>query len=176
MSTEKTEFNLPIAGLAAAFPMAGKNDVRYYLNGVLVEVTPKSVMFVGTDGHTLAFAKHDCDDNTETAEFIIARDDVSAILKNIRPENALRVFLSAQGTGLTIQFGTHTLETSRIDGKYPKWRDAASITAGQRGQNLALNAKFLGLVQKSIAAANKLGGLKSSFVAIETNGRDRPAI
>src|SRR5690606_33881221 len=42
---------------ATSFAMA-QQDVRYYLNGMLFEVTPEHLRVVATDGHRLAMATH----------------------------------------------------------------------------------------------------------------------
>jgi DNA polymerase-3 subunit beta len=38
------------------FAMA-QQDVRYYLNGLLIDVSPKRLRAVATDGHRLAFSE-----------------------------------------------------------------------------------------------------------------------
>lgn len=169
---DRVQVTLPVAGLAAAFRLAARNDIRYYLNAVKVEVTPDHVTFVGTDGQTLAAARCESEDNGDTAEFIISRDDVAAILKNIGAEKSLRATLVGE-SAIEFEFGTHHIKTTRVSGKYPEWRAVATPENGQRGRNTSIHAKFFGLVQKSVAAAIKYGEPSFPNIFMETNGHDR---
>jgi len=51
---------LSIPALKACNLFASKEDVRYYLNGVLVTVTERATLYVATDGHRL-LAYPQCD-------------------------------------------------------------------------------------------------------------------
>lgn len=168
------EISIPIAALAAVAPFMATRDVRYYLNGVKVEVREDFVFCVGTDGHTLAMAKHECTDNDESADLILKREDVVTILKNIAAEEALRVTLNDHAN-IEIQFGGHQIKSARIDGNFPDWRSVAAISGGERGQNLCLSSRFLRRVDDSIKSAKKHGAFtKYAGVHIETNGTHKP--
>src|SRR4051812_43815958 len=39
--------------LAAAVPFASKDETRYYLNGVCLEIEPRAVTYIATDGHRM---------------------------------------------------------------------------------------------------------------------------
>ena len=78
--------NLPVNYLKASLLVAASNDIRYYLNGVLVRVRENDVLIAATDGHRLSvFQVKNADgagDNTP-AEVIIPRE----VLKGIKPLN-----------------------------------------------------------------------------------------
>jgi hypothetical protein len=168
------EISIPIAALAAAAPFMATRDIRYYLNGVKVEAREGFVYCIATDGHTLAVAKHECTDNDEAAEFILKREDVAAILKNIAAEDALRVTLK-EHANIEIQFGGHHIITTRVEGQFPNWQSAAQVPGGERGQNLCLSSRFLRRVDDSIKSAKKHGAFtKYAGVHVETNGTHKP--
>lgn len=167
------EVTLPVAGLAAVLPFAAKNDIRYYLNGVLVEVTASSVTFIGTNGEVLAAAKCECYDNGVETSFILRREDAEAILKNMAREDALRVRTNGP-LMLEVEFGAHRIKTARIEGKFPNWRVAAAVEPGQRGMNASVQHRFLSLIDKSVRGSKKFSEPQSlRGVAIELNGPDR---
>jgi DNA polymerase III subunit beta len=107
----------------AAFAMA-QNDVRYYLNGMLLEIESKRITAVATDGHRLAMSQIALeeelanDDNTRQA--IIPRKGIMELLKLVRDEE----------TAVTVSLGTNHLKakvgdlefiTKLIDGKFPDY-------------------------------------------------------
>lgn len=173
--TEEIEVQLPLNGLAAVLPFAAKKDVRYYLNGVMVEVTPEGVTYAGTNGHALAVAKCAYDDNANSVAFILGRKDVETIVKNIASTEALRIKTDGK-FGLEIAFGSHRIKTQRIDGKFPDFRAVMTVDGEQRGQNSCFNPAYLALVQKSISAAKKFGGLpRLAGLHMENNGANKPS-
>ena len=59
-----------------SFAMA-QQDVRYYLNGMLIEVSPDYLRVVATDGHRLAMQTEDMKSNvSETTGVIVPRKGV----------------------------------------------------------------------------------------------------
>ena len=51
------KFSIPASMLAAVLPCAAKRDVRYYLNAVHIDYTPKRARVVATDGAILAVCR-----------------------------------------------------------------------------------------------------------------------
>src|SRR5699024_2329693 len=101
-----------------AFAMANQ-DVRYYLNGMLLELDTGSLRCVATDGHRLALAE------TEVATGAGARRQVIIPRKGITELSGL--FESGEGE-VELQFGRNHLRVSRgdvvfttklIDGRFP---------------------------------------------------------
>ena len=91
---------------------SGVNDVRPYLNGVLVEITPDGSNAVATDGHRMAWCSV-AGGETEAAA-ILPIGAVSAIAGKTDRLTVGRV-LVATGEGVEIV-------AKPIDGKYPHWR------------------------------------------------------
>lgn len=102
------------------FAMA-QQDVRYYLNGMLLEVTPKRVRTVATDGHRLALSEVAIDTGIkEQLQVIVPR---KAILE-------LQRLLDAGDENITLKFGNGQIQadldvirlTSKlIDGRFPDY-------------------------------------------------------
>ena len=110
-----------------AFCMASQ-DVRYYLNGLLVEYKEGSINTVATDGHRLAFATSQLKETTETTETaevegkrqIIPRKAVLELAKILREEND-NINLSFGNSSLRIEDINLDFSTKLIDGKFPDY-------------------------------------------------------
>jgi DNA polymerase-3 subunit beta len=103
-----------------AFAMA-QQDVRYYLNGMLFEVSNGRLRTVATDGHRLAMC-------TETAEAATA-DKVQVIVPRKGVQELARLLTDDDGI-VTLTLGTNHLRASLgsvsftsklIDGKFPDY-------------------------------------------------------
>ena len=64
------------------FSMASQ-DIRFYLNGLLLKVEQKNIFFVSTDGHRLSYYNILDEENTQEFSVIIPRKAVLEIYKNI---------------------------------------------------------------------------------------------
>jgi DNA polymerase-3 subunit beta len=102
-----------------AFAMA-QQDVRYFLNGLLLEITPDQITAVATDGHRLAIAKLKKPVNTTGYKIIVPRKGVTELLRLLAEEDdTVQVQLTANHLRV---IGTQfTLTTQLIDGDYPDY-------------------------------------------------------
>lgn len=121
--TQDVEFVAPasmIKGLieSTSFAMA-QQDVRYYLNGMLWEVTNNRLRVVATDGHRLALCDGVCQ--------VSAEDKLSAILprkgivelSRLLADEDVRVSMGANHVRIT---GSNYCFTSKlVDGAYPDY-------------------------------------------------------
>ena len=113
--------------LKAVIVTAGKNDVRYYLNTVLVEVQREKVTLVSTDGHRITFATLALNTGIEETQvdLMLERTDVERLIKGVSVNKKLKteelvikwcsatVSVEADGTLFTF---------NKVDGKFPNWR------------------------------------------------------
>ncbi len=121
------EFTMPQAELKHAiertqFAMAHQ-DVRYYLNGMLLEFGANALRLVATDGHRLALCDQKLDTNlSENQQVIIPRKGVVEIAR----------LLEDSDTEAKIQLGTNYIRittagvifTSKlIDGRFPDYQN-----------------------------------------------------
>ncbi len=58
-----------------------QQDIRYYLNGVLLVVDGTSIKLIATDGHRLAFISEELKENHQKQEVILSRKTVNELLK-----------------------------------------------------------------------------------------------
>ena len=102
------------------FAMA-RQDVRYYLNGLLLEVTPQKIKAVATDGHRLAVAQHETVTGLdESISFIVPRKAVLELARLVTTEDAeLRVRVGSNAVQLAI--GNVRFTSKLIDGKFPDY-------------------------------------------------------
>ena len=104
---------------------ADKDEIRYYLAGVLLEADAKSVRLVATNGHMLGalrcqYAAEDTHAETLT-EAIIPADFIKAIKKPGRKE-PVAVVVEINGDTVTLRDGETARTAKLIDAKFPNWR------------------------------------------------------
>ena len=105
-----------------AFCMASQ-DVRYYLNGLLMEYKEGNINAVATDGHRLALATSQLKEITKEAEGkrqIIPRKAVLELAKILREDNS-NINLSFGNSSLRIKDINLDFSTKLIDGKFPDY-------------------------------------------------------
>lgn len=127
---EVQSFELPENALkhlldAAAFAMANQ-DVRYYLNGLLLEVSSEGVRTVATDGHRLALCFHAAEMNgvAQTRQLIIPRKGVMELSRLLRSDSQVPVQVQASQNHLRVQLDNLRFTTKLVDGRYPDYRAA----------------------------------------------------
>jgi DNA polymerase-3 subunit beta len=97
-----------------------QQDVRYYLNGVLMIVEGNSLKVVATDGHRLAFNSGEIEGNHEKQEVIIPRKAVTELCKLLSDTKEI-VELEFTQQQMRFDFSSITLVTKVIDGKFPDY-------------------------------------------------------
>lgn len=119
------ELSLPQAQLRrvidrTAFAMA-QQDVRYYLNGLLLEVKADELRAVATDGHRLATCGVSVDLAIEgKTQVIVPRKAVLELAKLMTdPESNVELVLS--NNHVRAQVGDYTFTSKLVDGKFPDY-------------------------------------------------------
>ncbi len=103
------------------FSMA-QQDVRYFLNGLLLEVKPGQMTAVATDGHRLAYAHLSDERLTENnRQVIVPRKMVSEMLKALNRDSDDEVSLAFRDNQIELLIGENYLISKLIDGKYPDY-------------------------------------------------------
>jgi len=115
------------AALKAVSRFAAKQDIRYYLQGVLVESSPTETRIVGCDGHTLAVHRADAKgDNEGSWTGIVPLPTVTALLKMKATHKTLRdapITLSVQESGeIRADWIDQSINFRTIDGKFPEYQ------------------------------------------------------
>lgn len=101
------------------FAMA-QQDVRYYLNGMLLEVKEGKIRTVATDGHRLALSEADFDERLDL-DVILPRKAVLE-LGRILVDSDENVQIEISSNHAKITVGNISFTTKLIDGKYPDYR------------------------------------------------------
>jgi len=121
--------------LRAALTHAAKNDIRFYLNGVCLDLDAGRV--VATDGHRMfvAFGPKD----PGKGRVILPRDLVASVCK-VAGKKGVQVTVSLSGSGseatatIALPTGAQFGETL-IDGRFPDWpRAVPTELSGEPGQ------------------------------------------
>ena len=101
------------------FSMAAQ-DVRYYLNGLLLLVEGPELRAVATDGHRLAFASVELDEELPRQEMILPRKTVLELNRLLADsEDPLQVTMTANQ--VRFAFASTVLVSKLIDGKFPDY-------------------------------------------------------
>jgi DNA polymerase-3 subunit beta len=119
------DFTLPAATLKyllsmVHFSMAAQ-DIRYYLNGMLLVVDGSVVRAVATDGHRLAMCEVSKDGATGKIEAIIPRKTILELMRLLPDsEDAVRVQMAANQ--VKFSFGPIELISKLVEGKFPDYQ------------------------------------------------------
>ena len=102
------------------FAMAHQ-DVRYYLNGLYLEITAERVKAVATDGHRLAVAMLDTETGmAEPKSIILPGKGVTELVRLLTDEDAeLKVRVGANAVRMAV--GDVGFSSKLIDGKFPDY-------------------------------------------------------
>src|SRR3954464_6562105 len=101
------------------FAMA-QQDIRYYLNGLLLVVDGKNVIAVATDGHRLAFCQVETDQNFPRQEVIIPRKTIME-LQRLREKIDEPVTLEIANNQVKLTFADIELISKLVEGKFPDY-------------------------------------------------------
>lgn len=101
------------------FAMA-QQDIRYYLNGLLLVLDGKHVRVVATDGHRLSYAAGQQQQNQEKREVILPRKAAQELAK-LLSDNDDPLGLEIYANQVIFRFGNVELITKLIDGKFPDY-------------------------------------------------------
>jgi len=97
-----------------------QQDIRYYLNGLLMVVEDGSLKLVATDGHRLAYAALKLGAQLPRQEVIVPRKTVLELGKLLADSDA-PVKIEIAATQAAFSFGTVDLVSKLIDGKFPDY-------------------------------------------------------
>jgi len=102
-------------------------DVRYYLNGLLLLVEGKELRAVATDGHRLAFASVEIEADLPRQEMILPRKTVLE-LNRLLVDNDEPLTVTLAPNQVRFSFGSVVLVSKLIDGKFPDYERVVPAT------------------------------------------------
>ncbi|MCC6211615.1 MAG: DNA polymerase III subunit beta [Burkholderiales bacterium] len=121
---DSARFSLPQKALRRLLGLVqyamAQQDIRYYLNGLLMVVEEGTLKLVATDGHRLAYAALALEGSLPRQEVIVPRKTVIELGKLLADsEEAVTVELSAAQASFA--FGGVGLVSKLVDGKFPDY-------------------------------------------------------
>ena len=139
------------------FAMA-QQDIRYYLNGLLLEVNENKLNIVGTDGHRLSFTSTTLNKTYEKTEVILPRKTIVELIKLLNDsENEVNIEFSAGQVNFT--FDEIRLISKVIDGKFPDYHRV--IPVGHQNTFSVSRIEVLTAMQRaSILSNEKYRGIR----------------
>ncbi len=156
-------FSLPQNELKRLFHMVhfamAQQDIRYYLNGLLLVTDGPMVRVVATDGHRLAY----CESELEGAqlahqEVIIPRKTVLE-LQRLLSDTDEPVRIDVAANQLRISFGEVEMITKLIEGKFPDYQRV--VPSGYTKRLLIARDVLAGaLARASILTTDKFKGVR----------------
>lgn len=170
------------------FSMA-QQDVRYFLNGMLLEVSSEHVRTVATDGHRLAMCTLDKGvPGADRVQVIVPRKGVVE-LGRLLSDGEDPIYITLGKNHLRASRSGYTLTTKLVDGRFPEYdkvipADSENALIGDREElkqafyraSILSNEKYRGVrlslekEQVTIQANNPEQEEAEEIVAIEYNG------
>lgn len=158
---EVTEIVLPQSTLRRLFNQVqyamAQQDIRYYLNGLLMVLEPGMIKVIATDGHRLSLAGMEETSIGTMAEAILPRKTVVELIKLLSDvEDEVKISL---GKNLvTFTFGGINLVSKVIEGKFPDYNkvvpahyqnhviiDRLTLLRAMQRASILSNEKFRGV-------------------------------
>ena len=174
--------------LSVQYAMA-QQDVRYYLNGVLLIIDGDKLKVVATDGHRLAYNAGAIDGHYEKQEIILPRKAVTELSKLLADSDE-SVELEFSQQQVKVNFSGITLITKVIEGKFPDYErvipkynnhlNMERVVMQQALQRAAIlsNEKFRGvrfvLTEKNLSIISSNSEQEEAQEEIETDYHGEP--
>jgi DNA polymerase-3 subunit beta len=139
------------------FAMA-QQDIRYYLNGLLLVVDGRHVRVVATDGHRLAYCAVENDQELGRQEVIIPRKTVTE-LQRLLADTDEPVSIDIAANQIRLEFGDVELLSKLVEGKFPDYQRVIP-TGYRKGIELNREAWSGALTRASILTSEKFKGVR----------------
>jgi DNA polymerase-3 subunit beta len=155
-----------------------QQDIRYYLNGLLLEVNGNRLSVVGTDGHRLSFTSTDIEGTYQKQELILPRKTVLELIKLLNDSNET-VSIEVSSNQINFSFSNIRLISKVIDGKFPDYTRV--IPVGYRNSfSVDRQTMLLAMQRASILSNEKFRGIRmvlgsSSLRLISSNSEQEEA-
>lgn len=162
------EFKIHVKGLKAVALFTAKQDVRFYLHDVHVEVHPDRTLLVATDGHCLAVHSYPCSNDIESSfDFQIP----FAVVEQIMKSKVTEIVLKHNPDGSVEYAASGATQTFMpLQNKFPTWRRVVPMSENLTGELAQYNPDYLAKAQKAFRQLDpKIGG-KTDFISLKHNG------
>jgi len=158
-----TKFSVPqkllrsLLGLVQ-YAMA-QQDIRYYLNGLLMVIEDGQLRLVATDGHRLAFASREVGGKELGRQEVILPRKTIIELSKLLDDSDDPVVIELSASQAKFSFGKVLLISKLVDGKFPDY--ARVIPQGQQKKLKLDRAALLAALQRAaILTSDKFRGVR----------------
>jgi DNA polymerase III subunit beta len=162
-----SQANLKMALDRTAFCMA-QQDVRYYLNGLYLEISGKRLRAVATDGHRMALTDTECTTGPDKSiEIIVPRKGIQEISRLLSDsKDPVRVEVGTNH--IRLSFADLVFTSKLIDGRFP---DYTKVIPSSQNKQLKLGRHVLreALGRVAILANEKYRGVRLSLESNRLN-------
>ena len=135
----------------AEFAMA-QQDIRYYLNGMLLVVDKGSLQAVATDGHRLSYASISVPGDYSRQEVILPRKTVLELGKLLEDSDAV-VQIDILANQVRFRFSNIELTSKVVDGKFPDYNRV--IPSGHSKRLELSRTELLQALQRAAILSNE---------------------
>ncbi len=160
---ESVRIELPQKLLKALFALVqyamAQQDIRYYLNGLLMLIDAGELRVVATDGHRLALATHAVASKDIGRQEVILPRKTILELSRLLADNDDPVAIELSANQARFTFGEIVLVSKLVDGKFP---DYQRVIPAQQPKHLQLGRAPLqqALQRASILTSDKFRGVR----------------
>ena len=158
-----------------SFAMA-QQDVRYYLNGILVELSTGLIKLVATDGHRLALSEYKADIEVPVdKQIIVPRKGVMELARLLdTTESPVKITLSQNH--IRVETDTLSFTSKLIDGKFPDYNRVIPVD-GNKIMTVDRETLRRSMSRISILSNEKYRGIRLTLstgnLAIQANNPDQ---
>ena len=141
-----TQFTINQNALDALLLIAGKKDIRHYLNGIYVEFDATTTRVIGCDGHKLGIYQVASENNAGCGSIIIPRSTI----ENLPKKAGSLTFIKGENNQWRINAQNCAVFFTPEDAKYPDFRRVVHglQTAGTSGAAAGFNLEYLNQFEK----------------------------
>ena len=136
-----------------------QQDVRYYLNGLMLEISANTLRAVATDGHRLAYCEKETNaDIADIKQVILPRKGVLELVRLLSDsDDTAKITLGSNH--LQVEFNELRLTSKLIDGRFPDYNrvmptDGDNVITADRDQLRQA------LIRASILSNEKYRGIR----------------
>ena len=137
-------------------------DIRYYLNGVLLSVEGDTLRVVATDGHRLSYASQNLGSDHGSVEAILPRKTVLELIKLLSDSDD-PMSLAIGSNQVRFSFGGIEIVSKIVEGKFPDYQKVIP-TAHRNRVEIDRVALAQSLNRAAILSNEKIRGVRLVFI------------
>ncbi len=168
-SRTEPDFNLQITALQLkrlfdkpSYAIA-QQDVRSFLNGLLLEIDTDQIRTVGSDGHRLTLCEDQLEESINRREsYLIPRKGITEFSKMLKDMGNAIVTIEASNCFFTLICGSATISVKLIDEKYPIYQ---RVIPSELTDTVTLNTQEFkdAIGRVAILASDRFGTILLNF-------------